>query len=291
MSDQTPKEPEEAVPTGGTAPGEPEAPHTEGTPAAEPEAEAEAGAGAEPGPEAVPGSAAPRRRGRTTALIAAAAVLGLVGGTCAGYLIQADRAPTKLPSLSQPELKQAEGEGPDPLPAAQDRKVRTDGDLRKLLVKKPEGAKDLTAEITGDGWMEVPAFAETFDEPGEAFSAHVAAQLRRIAVVYWEKGNQFTEVRLAQYRHEEYLEAAELTERQNGFAEGEGADSRPLPGTADGMVHVLHEPTREAGYLPMYQARAFAYRGDISLQIWITDSRPIPKKTIMDLAKRQMERL
>jgi hypothetical protein len=281
LSDQTPKEPEEAVPTVGAAPGEPEAPHTEGTPAA----------GSEPEPEPGPGPAAPRRRGRTAALIAAAAVLGLVGGTCAGYLIQADRAPTKLPSLSQPELKQAEGEGPDPLPAAQDRKVRTDGDLRKLLVKKPEGAKDVTSEITGDGWMEVPEFAETFDEPGEAFSAHVAVQIRRIAAVYWEKGNQFTEVRLAQYRHEEYLEAAELTERQRGFTEEEGADGRPLPGTADGMVYVLDEPTREAGYLPMYEARAFAYRGDIALQIWITDTRPIPKKTIMDLAKQQMERL
>lgn len=38
-----------------------------------------------------------RRRGRTALLIAAAVVLGLVAGTCAGYLVQADREPTGLP--------------------------------------------------------------------------------------------------------------------------------------------------------------------------------------------------
>lgn len=57
-----------------------------------------------------------RRRGRTALLIATAAVLGLVGGACAGYLIQADREPTKLPSLSQPVVAQAKGAGPEPCP-------------------------------------------------------------------------------------------------------------------------------------------------------------------------------
>ncbi|GAA1431064.1 hypothetical protein GCM10009601_49420 [Streptomyces thermospinosisporus] len=32
-----------------------------------------------------------------------------MAGTCTGYLIQADREPTPLPSLSQPELKRATG--------------------------------------------------------------------------------------------------------------------------------------------------------------------------------------
>ncbi|WP_442738151.1 hypothetical protein ACQUSN_12805 [Streptomyces pseudogriseolus] len=84
-----------------------------------------------------------RRGGRTVTLIGAALVLGLVAGTCTGYLVQAGRAPTPLPPLSQPVLAQARGEGPAPLPAAQDRRVRTDGDLRELLLKKPRAAKHL----------------------------------------------------------------------------------------------------------------------------------------------------
>ncbi len=243
---------------------------------------------AEPVPAVAP---APRRRGRTAMLIAAAAVLGLVGGTCTGYLVQAEREPTKLPSLSQPELKQAKGEGPDPLPAAQDRKVRTDGDLRKLLVKRPKGTKDVTSEFVGDGWMELPDFADTYEEPAEAFSDQLRSEFRRTAVTYWESGQQITEIRLAQFRHEESLMAAELTDRQLSFTEESDVDSWPLPGTADGMVYVLKEPEREPGYLPLYEARAFAYRGDIALEIWVLDTKPVPKKTIMSLAERQMERL
>ncbi|MFF9816717.1 hypothetical protein [Streptomyces sp. NPDC014006] len=72
-----------------------------------------------------------------------AVALGLIAGTCVGYLIRADREPTALPSLSQPVLRQAGGPAPAPLSAAQDRKVKTDGDLRKLLLQAPGGAKDL----------------------------------------------------------------------------------------------------------------------------------------------------
>src|SRR5262245_49039165 len=81
----------------------------------------------------VPAASRPRRRGRATAPIGAAALLGVVAGTCAGYLVQAGREPAKLPSLSQPVIKQAKGDV-EPLSAAQDRRLRTDGDLRKLLL-------------------------------------------------------------------------------------------------------------------------------------------------------------
>ncbi|MFE1256323.1 hypothetical protein [Streptomyces fungicidicus] len=92
-----------------------------------------------------------RRRGRTAALVAVAAVLGVVAGTCAGYLVQADREPTELPPLSQPVLPQAKGGAPEPLSADEDRRVKTDGDLRKLLIKKPRGAKEADWPMGGDG--------------------------------------------------------------------------------------------------------------------------------------------
>ena len=55
----------------------------------------------------------PRRRGRTTLLIACAALLGAVAGVCTGYVVQADREPTALPPLSLTTVAQAKGEGPE----------------------------------------------------------------------------------------------------------------------------------------------------------------------------------
>ncbi|MCC8479420.1 hypothetical protein LMJ41_16200 [Streptomyces globisporus] len=82
----------------------------------------------------------PRPRGRTTPIIAAAALLGIVGGVAVGYGVQAEREPTPPAALSQPGLGYpakplSADRAPAPLPAAQDRRVKTDGDLRKLLVK------------------------------------------------------------------------------------------------------------------------------------------------------------
>jgi hypothetical protein len=240
--------------------------------------------------EAVPEVPAPaprvRRRGRTTLLIATAAVLGLVAGTCAGFLVQADREPTKLPSLSQSVVAQAKGDGPEPLSAAQDRKVKTDGDLRKLLVKRPKGSR---AYSTGaDGWMDVSAYAEEYTKPADIFSSRLEDGFRRAAVTGWSVGNAYTvEIRLVQYRQEETLAAADSVYDWKV----DGTRSWAIPGTGDGLAYVDIRPDTKPGYLPMYQAQAHAYRGDIAMEIWIYDSKPIPKKTIMDLAKRQMGRL
>ena len=91
-------------------------------------------------------------------MIAGAALLGVVSGACTGYVIQAGRAPTALPPLSQPVVAQAGGEV-EPLSAAQDRRVRTDGDLRKLLITRPRGAKDKGTETERDGWADLFTYA------------------------------------------------------------------------------------------------------------------------------------
>ncbi|MFD4524937.1 hypothetical protein ACFWP7_13645 [Streptomyces sp. NPDC058470] len=227
-----------------------------------------------------------RRRGRTTLLIATAAVLGLVAGTCAGFLVQADREPTKLPSLSQPVLAQAKGEGPEPLSAAQDRKVKSDGDLRKLLLTKPKGAKD--AESGDDGWLTMADYADQLLRSGEMFSDLAGAEFRRAVATGWDVGSTYSvEIRLVQYRQEQSLAAADRT----GFWNVDGASEWPVPGTGDGMAYVTNKPKIDPGYLPLYSAEAHAWRGDIAMEIWIYDSKPIPKAKIMDLAERQMERL
>ncbi|MFH0521707.1 hypothetical protein ACHBTE_31565 [Streptomyces sp. M41] len=231
------------------------------------------------------------RRGRTAALIACAAVLGLVAGTCTGYLIQADRKPDKLPSLSQPKLPQAKGAAPEPLPAAQDRRVRTEGDLRKLLLKKPRGAKSGVWLRGADGWMDLADYARTYEQPQGIFGELISDEFRRAAVVGWKKGDVAVEIRLIQFRQEESAGAVQITDDNQYWAETQDADSWVVPGTENGMAYAYSEPESKAGYLPLYAAEAFAWRGDIAMQIFAFGSKPVTKKTILGLAERQMERL
>ncbi|MFF4120383.1 hypothetical protein ACFY0P_44050 [Streptomyces sp. NPDC001714] len=245
-------------------------------------------------PESLP-EASPRRgrrTRRTTALIAGAAVLGVVAGTCVGYLVQADREPTALPPLSQPSVAQAKGAGPEPLSAAQDRQVRAGGDLRKLLLKKPRGARAVFYP-DGGGWTSLADYAETYDKPASGFADLVAGEFRRAAATDWREGGHYSvEIRLVQYRQEETLGAADAADGGYYWAEKEAdTDGRPIPGTGDGMAYVHNKPDTKPGYLDMYSAEAHAWRGDIAMEIWVYDTKPVPKAKIMDLAKRQMERL
>ncbi|OMI87810.1 hypothetical protein BSZ07_20360 [Streptomyces sp. M1013] len=241
------------------------------------------------------GAGGSRRRGRTPLLIAAAAVLGLVAGTCTGVLVQADREPTKLPPLSQAALARGEGPAPKPLPAAQDRRVRTDGDLRELLLEKPRGAREAEWLESVDGWMDLPTYAATFGRPDEQFSQYVHDDFRRAAVTGWETGATRTvEIRLIQFRQEEVLSALEGSDNGRhwaGWAREGDTDRWPLPGTGDGEVFVHNRPESEDGSPPFYSAEAHAWRGDIEMEIWMTGTERIGKDQIMDLARRQMERL
>ncbi|MFE1878554.1 hypothetical protein [Streptomyces diastatochromogenes] len=238
---------------------------------------------AEPEVLAEPGER-PRRRGRTPRLIAAAALLGLVAGTCAGYLVQADREPTRLPSLSQPVIKQATGEV-EPLSAAQDREVRTDGDLRKLLLAKPNGAREANW-VPADGWMSLAAYADEYPDPGDKFSDLDAHEFRRAAVTGWKVGSAYAvNVRLVQYRQEDSMGAVDTSHNFQDEAESASpTDSWSIPGTGDGRSYAYNRG-------PFYSAEAHAWRGDIAMEIWIYGTKPIAKKTITDLAERQMERL
>ncbi|MGW4561449.1 hypothetical protein ACWEN3_03245 [Streptomyces sp. NPDC004561] len=236
-----------------------------------------------------PAPSAPRR-GRTAGLIAGAAALGVVAGACAGYVVQAGRPPTRLPSLSQPVVRQAEGDVA-PLSAAEDRRVKTDGDLRKLLLKRPRGARN--EELGVDGWMDVADYADTFDKPAGAFADLLTDEFRRAAVTRWQTGGTYTvEIRLVQYRQETKTAAAQSVEDQQYWSGRKpNTSSRQVPGTGDGMAYVHHTPRTEPGYLPQYVAEAQASRGDIVMEIWITDTRPIAEEKIMDLAERQVARL
>ncbi|MEU3296012.1 hypothetical protein ABZ722_27090 [Streptomyces longwoodensis] len=235
-----------------------------------------------------------RPRGRTALLIAAAAVLGTLAGTCVGYLVQADRDPTPLPPLSQPVVGQAEGEVA-PLSAAQDHQVATDGDLRKLLVDRPRGAKDTSSSRGREGWMDLADYADEYKNPSVAFVNLTSDSFRRAATASWRVGETYSvEINLVQFRQRTTLGASEWADNGKHWAEErEGTRSWPLPGTGEdnGMVYVHDQAKREAGYLPLYSAEAHAWRGDVYMEIYVNDSRPIPKAKIMDLAQRQVGKL
>ncbi|WP_328888307.1 hypothetical protein [Streptomyces sp. NBC_00316] len=253
---------------------------------------------AEPVPTA---SAAGRRpRGRTALLIAAAAVLGIAGGTAVGYGVQADRAPTPLPALSQPGLGYPAkalpaDKVPDPLPVSQDRQLKTDGDLLKLLVDRPSGARSLLASLPAERWISLDAYAMEFKSEDYMFERLADGDVRRIAAADWEQGqHRGVSIRLVQFRSSAQLGASDHANGQLDYMpdaeEGAGNSGTAIKGSGNGR-YFLYKPHYKAGYLPSYGARAIAQRGDVMFDIHVFDTVPISKKDIRTLAERQLERL
>ncbi|MFI8522232.1 hypothetical protein ACIGEZ_31105 [Streptomyces sp. NPDC085481] len=253
-----------------------------------------------PGPVPVPEGAPKRRRtGRTVALIAVAAVLGIVGGTAVGYGVQAEREPTPLPALNQPGLAYPakplpKGQEPTPLSVAADRGLKTDGDLRKLLLPKPAGAR--TAERwQGDGWVDVADYLDGYVDEKWMFESTNELGIRRTAATSWDSGQSRTvKIELVQFRSGDQLGAAEHAEGQRDYMpdakEGAGNEGDLLKGTAEGRYY-LYPVERKAGYLDFYAARAVFHRGDVMVDIHIFDSKKISKSDIRALAEKQLERL
>ncbi|WP_443074232.1 hypothetical protein [Streptomyces sp. NBC_01460] len=243
----------------------------------------------------------PRPRGRTALLIAAAALLGISGGTAVGYGIQAQRPPSQLPALSQTELAYPAkalpaDKVPAPLPASQDRQAKTDGDLRKLLIDRPAGwSEDKDADWLDDGWMSVGDLARDYREEDYMFEYFLGSGIRRIAGASWVKGaDREAEIRLVQFSSGVSTSAAKFADGQRAYMgdpeKGAGNEGDPVEASGEGRYY-LYEVDREPGYEPLYQARALMNRGDIMIEINLYDSRPISKKDIRTLAEQQLERV
>ncbi|MEU7512032.1 hypothetical protein AB0B13_08495 [Streptomyces sp. NPDC042898] len=232
---------------------------------------------------------------RTVGLIAVAAVLGLVGGTAVGYRIQADREPTALPPLNQPGLAYPakplpKDQEPEPLPAAEDRQVKTEGDLRKLLLPRPAGA-----EAQGqDGWESLAAYLSDYTQPDAALEFQLELGVRRVATRSWRSGeNRHVQVSLLQYRPGSQIGALEFVEDQQYYVSDEkrsGSAGKDVKGSGNGRYFV-YPVQRQAGYLDFYEARAYVQRGDVAIEILMSDTRKIAEKDIRSLAERQLGRL
>ncbi|MEU1278717.1 hypothetical protein [Streptomyces sp. NPDC005805] len=223
-------------------------------------------------------------------------MLGLVAGTVTGYAVQYQREPTPLPVLSQPDLRTPKpvAAGPDTTTRSlnANRWVKTDGDLRELLLRKPKGAK---TEVKAD-WEDLYSFAHWFEEEESMFRELLADEFRRSASVSWsQRGRVYVDIRLIQFREQEEKKAESFGEGQQWYLDEDdwaGNDGEPIPGSADGRTYVFDEPLREAGYEPLYRGRAVAWRGDIVMIIEYADNAgPVDEKALKSLAKRQLERL
>lgn len=245
-------------------------------------------------PAAAP--AAPRRRrGRTTLLIAGAAVLGVLAGTATGYAVQYHREPTPLAPLAQQKLVTPKALAPDDATTNKtinaNRWHKTDDDLSKLLIEPPSGAK---AEATGYDTLD--SLSSDYERPDGALRSFISDDFRRVAATAWLEGDRLVEVRLLQYR--DYSGAEGYQQGQAGymsekkFAGNEGVAIPGLDGDL-GHVWVFSETHEEPGYYPVSEARAIARRGDVVMEIYYYDKRGkrIAEGDVIDLAKRQLERL
>ena len=226
-----------------------------------------------------------KRRIRTGPLFAAALTLGVLGGIAGGYVVQARREPTPLPALRvavpvYPRSPLYDGMRPPALPANVDDATIVDGDLTKLLLPTPAGAK---ATFNDHGWMTLIDEADTCVDPASCFSINMSDNVARIADTAWNLGDgTYVEIRMFQYRP--------------------GHSDRPDYNLTSFSVPDGHELTLPAG-IPAsgYEYKdsngqnddhAMAMHGDVAVYFWVTSSTRVPDPSIINnLITQQMARL
>ncbi|MEU9255154.1 hypothetical protein AB0D66_25295 [Streptomyces sp. NPDC048270] len=249
---------------------------------------------ATPTGSAEPAAAPRRRRGRTTLLIAGAAALGVLAGTVTGYAVQYHREPTALPPLAQQKVAMPPPVAPNDATSRRSvnasRWDKAEEDLAKKLLEAPGGAKDGYS-----GYESLDMFAaDYYESPDRGFDA-IAQDVRRIATAGWRQGeHDFIEIRLLQFQDQH--SAQKYQEGQASYqdhADRAGNDGFALPGVPDDYGRAwLYKPKTKAGYHPLRLARAILRRGDIVMDVELTNNRgDVSQGEITDLAKRQMERL
>ncbi|MFE9484048.1 hypothetical protein ACFYNM_36390 [Streptomyces spororaveus] len=243
-----------------------------------------------------PDTSVPRRRvGRTAFLIAGAAALGVLAGTVTGYAVQYHREPTPLPPLAQQKMAAPE-------PAAMNHSTsrrsinanrwhKADDDLAKKLVEVPGGVQDgFSGPVSPDAFS-----ADYFLEPAGGLGG-LGRQIKRIATARWaEDGRDFVEIHLLQFRDRHGAE-----EFYSGVldympdAKHAGNTGKEFPGVpADfGRMWIDSEARQKPGYHPMRQGRVLVRRGDTVMSVeWTNNRGDVDEKALVELAKRQMERL
>jgi hypothetical protein len=240
------------------------------------------------GPE--PGPYKPWRRGRTTTLIAGAAVLGVLAGGGLGYRVQSDRAATPLPPLTGPVLAQPKGTGraAPVLPASQDQGAIYSGDLLALLVPAPKGAEEVNRS-----WVSLLDYADGYTRPAGAFEEFAGNHFQRSAQAEWTAEHEVrVDVHLTQFRDDDtpYAPTFFLDQQENLDNDPQYGSSHAVPGLDSAYVWGSAKPA-EAGYLPVYYGAGEAQIGDIDVEVGVQSLHPVKPSAVMSVIEKQLERL
>ncbi len=238
--------------------------------------------------EAAPKSS---RRPRTAVLLVGALLLGPLLGGGVGYAIQAGRPPTPLPPLQlSVSLKYPAGVlDPKAAAAAAPQPLSIDGDLRKLLLTKPDDAKDWNnfGYESGDGWESVGDMARSSGRSANAFKNLLQDGVRRTALAAWQKGDVKYRISLVQYFSDSSQNAIDET------ALGQG--SKGFQTFGGGMEGGYGAPTDVRTYAETNETFYYGYantrRGDVMVSIEVFAPSQVNADEVKDLAKRQWERL
>ncbi|MER6450005.1 hypothetical protein [Streptomyces venezuelae] len=239
----------------------------------------------------------PRRRaGRTALLIAGAAALGVLAGTVTGYAVQYHREPTALPPLAQQKMAepkpQAMGDATTRRSINANRWHKADEELAKKLLEVPGGAK---TEFSGASPVDMFS-AAYFEDASGGLGGLLSSRVQSIASVEWsESDRNFVEINLLRFHDrdgaEDFQKGIEDYMPTQKYA---GNAGKEVPGVPEDFGHLwidskAHE---EPGYHPLRGSRAVVRRGDIVMSVEYTNNRgEIDESTLVDLVKRQMERL
>ncbi|MFJ5926808.1 hypothetical protein ACIQF6_29865 [Kitasatospora sp. NPDC092948] len=232
--------------------------------------------------------ARPKRKLGVGAMFLIAVLAGPVIGAVVGYGIQAARPATPLPELVAPKLSySAERIDAKALAAAGPQPLNIDGDLRDLLIKRPDGAKEML-EGEGDGWMSVADQAETYGDSAQAFGDLLRSGFRRQAVVAWyaDDNTQYW-VNLHQFTSES---ADQTILAMSPYSSGK--ETSKIPGNDDSLVLISKEPTTYARSTEQYYwGEALARKGTVLMSVSVQSKNPVDRAQLEDIAKRQWERL
>ncbi|MFI5528994.1 hypothetical protein ACIA8O_10640 [Kitasatospora sp. NPDC051853] len=239
------------------------------------------GAGGEPEP------AAPRRPVSTPRLLLAALLVGPLLGGAVGYAVQAGSPPTPLPALAVPSpTYPATPADPQAVAEAAVAPLKIDGDLRTLLLPRPQGTEEWDYDYaSGSGWFTVGGKALSVGNSASYFQSMLQDGFRRDAVATWRKGDVKWRVELIQF----HSDRAVAAQRE---VEDHGPGALPLAGVSGG---VYQTDTKAQTYVDSteqyYSGEALARRGDVVMRIVVFSPSQVDRDELAGIAKQQWERL
>ncbi|MFD3470535.1 hypothetical protein ACFWWM_30060 [Streptomyces sp. NPDC058682] len=231
---------------------------------------------------------------RTAFLIAGAAALGVLAGTITGYAVQYHREPTPLPPLAQQKVAapqpQAMSDATTKRSINANRWHKADEELAKKLVEVPGGTRDsFSGPVSPDAFS-----ADYFVEPAGGLGG-LGRKIKRIATARWNEGDRdFVEIHLLQFRDRNGAEdfySGVLEYMPEG--KHAGNSGKEFPGAPADYGHMwISEMRQKPGYHPMRLSRVLVRQGDIVMSVeWTNNRGDVDEKALVELAKRQMERL